>query len=290
MTLDQQGRTWLKGNLHTHTTNSDGKFSPAEAEELYRSRGYDFLALTDHWKCSETEEKDGFLLISGCEYNFNERVQDGVFHIVGFGMERNPGVEKSDSPQLCIDKIHRAGGLAQLAHPAWSLNTPEQILSLHGLDATEIYNSVSGLPRNCRPYSGAVLDMIAAQGHFLPLLATDDTHFYMEADSCRSYIMVQAEERTKEAIFAAIRNGAFYATQGPELHMEREGRTLRVRTSPVESIVCYTDAAWDPHRAEVGENITEAEFTLSPIVTFARIEATDAQGNCAWSSYIDFRV
>lgn len=38
----------LKGCLHTHTTCSDGKLSPQEVANAYESRGYDFIAFTDH--------------------------------------------------------------------------------------------------------------------------------------------------------------------------------------------------------------------------------------------------
>ena len=39
---------WYKGNLHTHTTESDGRLSPLETIRIYAEHGYDFLALTDH--------------------------------------------------------------------------------------------------------------------------------------------------------------------------------------------------------------------------------------------------
>ena len=39
---------WYKGNLHTHTTQSDGRLSPQEAVRWYEQNGYDFVALTDH--------------------------------------------------------------------------------------------------------------------------------------------------------------------------------------------------------------------------------------------------
>ena len=39
---------WYKGNLHTHTTQSDGAVSPEEMMACYRKAGYDFLALSDH--------------------------------------------------------------------------------------------------------------------------------------------------------------------------------------------------------------------------------------------------
>jgi len=289
MYIDEQGQTWYKGNLHTHTTRSDGKSTPEDTAVLYRRHGYDFLALTDHWVVSENGNSEGLLLLSGAEYNFGQNVREGIFHIVGTGMVCDPGVTREDSPQACVDKIRAAGGLVHLAHPAWSLNTPQQIASLSGLDATEVYNSVSGLPRNCRPDSGFILDLMAAQGCFLPLIAADDTHFYYEADTCRSFIRVRAEECSREAIIAAIRRGDFYATQGPHLSVHLDGRKLRVHCSPAAAIICYTDTVWENHRADVGDGITEAEFTLAPAVTFARIEVMDADGNRAWSNYFDMR-
>jgi hypothetical protein len=40
--------TWWKGNLHTHTFWSDGNDFPEMVAEWYRTRGYNFLAITDH--------------------------------------------------------------------------------------------------------------------------------------------------------------------------------------------------------------------------------------------------
>ena len=39
--------TWAKANVHTHTTNSDGKMSPADVVNAYRDRGYKILSITD---------------------------------------------------------------------------------------------------------------------------------------------------------------------------------------------------------------------------------------------------
>lgn len=286
MYIDEQGKKWFKGNLHTHTTVSDGRLSPAAAAELYRTNGYDFLALTDHWNLSHTKEEEGLLLLSGCEYNFHTNVRDGIYHIVGVGMQTDPAVRRNDTPQTAISKIHAAGGLAILAHPAWSLNTPEQLLSLPGLDATEIFNSVSDLPYNCRPYSGLIIDMLAARGYILPLTAADDTHFYEKADTCRSYIMVQADECSPQAILSAVRCGKLYATQGPQLHAEACGRRIYVRCSPASAIVFFTDSVWVNHRAEVGTSLTEAVYDAAPGDSFVRVEITDRDGKSAWSGCI----
>lgn len=39
---------WYKGNLHCHTTDSDGSLTPAEVVQYYKKEGYDFLAISDH--------------------------------------------------------------------------------------------------------------------------------------------------------------------------------------------------------------------------------------------------
>ena len=41
-------KRWYKGNLHTHTFWSDGMAFPEESVTWYKSRGYNFLGLSDH--------------------------------------------------------------------------------------------------------------------------------------------------------------------------------------------------------------------------------------------------
>ena len=47
MYIDNTGRRWFKGNLHMHTTESDGALTPAEAAALYTENGYDFACSED---------------------------------------------------------------------------------------------------------------------------------------------------------------------------------------------------------------------------------------------------
>jgi hypothetical protein len=46
--LAQPAPRWWKGNLHTHTLWSDGDDFPEMVVDWYKTRGYDFLALSDH--------------------------------------------------------------------------------------------------------------------------------------------------------------------------------------------------------------------------------------------------
>ena len=301
MFIDANGKTWYKGNLHTHTTVTDGKKTPEEVSALYRENGYDFLSLTDHWKHSETRmTDDGMLLLRGCEYNINGAdILAGVFHIVAIG-EREPAkldqklANGTYTAQDIVDAIHAVGGIAILAHPAWSLETCEQMLPLNGFDGIEIYNSVSGLPRNCRPYSGEVIDQLAARGKVFTSMCADDSHFYQN-EACMSYIYVQADALTEEAILDAIRAGRVMATQGPRFHVSvepidgSENRRVRYTCDPVSQIVFYTGSVWHDSRSICGENITEGEFILRPFDRFVRAEFIDADGSIGFDTPILYR-
>lgn len=285
MQIDIFGKSRYKVNLHMHTTLSDGQRSPAEAVQIYRSKGYDVVALTDHWFWGEGEEVPDFTVLSGAEYNIGGAdCRNGVYHIVGIGMRHAPSLSKDMSAQKIIDGIHAAGGIAILAHPAWSLNTPEQMMNLKNIDATEIYNSVSGMHMSRRPDSGLLVDMIAANGLYLPLLASDDTHYY-DGDECYSWIMVEASDNTREAILSAIRAKKFYATQGPEVHLWREGDEFVVKCSPCREINFLSNRVWCKRVFE-GEGLTEARYTPVEGEIFIRVEVTDADGKRAWSNII----
>lgn len=285
MYTDLLGKTRCKVNLHMHTTLSDGLLSPADAVKRYWERGYDALAITDHWSFGNAAEYNGMTILTGGEYNtLHSNAARGVYHIVGVGMRNAPVLSKDMPPQKIIDAIHKVGGLAILAHPAWSLNTPEQIRALHGIDATEIYNSVSGMHHSDRPDSGIIVDQLGLEEIFFPLLAADDAHYY-DGDECYAWIMVEAEDNDRSFLIPAIRKGNFYATQGPEVHMWREGDEMVLRCSPARRIVFLSNSVWN-ERVFTGTDLTEARYKFSKSETYVRAEVTDANGKRAWTNCV----
>ena len=60
---------FYKANLHCHTTVSDGKLSPAEIKDAYKSHGYSIVAYTDHDIMIPHDElnDEGFLALHGYE-------------------------------------------------------------------------------------------------------------------------------------------------------------------------------------------------------------------------------
>jgi hypothetical protein len=293
MYADFYGRHWYKGNLHAHTTQSDGQISPKEAAAIYRHQGYDFLSITDHWVPSlpaTDEPEDGLLLLSGCEYHveykepYFSRNRVVIIHINGIGFSSIPVLEQG--PELrgqdMVDAILAADGIAIFNHPAWSRNTPDDIRSLKGVLAVEIYNSVSGFAKNQFPDSSFHVDQLALGGMMLGVIAADDSHWYI-GEECRGYIMVQADRLDRRHIMEAIRGGRYFASQGPWVEADVKDRVVQVRCSRAAEIRIHENRTAGGLFRNQGL-ITGATYPLHDDVYYYRVEVTDERGNKAWTS------
>ena len=280
-----------KGNLHCHTTNSDGKLTPREAAALYRAAGYDFLSITDHRRVTDPREAESdLLLLPGLEldYHVMGRHRQAV-HLIGVGVDDRLMDEPQvlTSPQQGIDLIRAHSGLAIFAHPAWSLNEPETIEGLQNISAVEIYNHVSDAPWNApRGDSSLILDECFSDGCLLPVVAGDDAHHY-NGDQCHSAVIACAEACTREGILSALAQGHVYASQGPRItEMRFSDGVLSLSCSPCRQIIFFSNMFYGRGRVITGAGITQAAYQVQPAETFVRVEITDEQGLRAWSSPI----
>ncbi len=286
MFTDMFGNKRYKINLHTHTTLSDGRVSPEIAARVYRQAGYDAIAFTDHWILNKGGTIENLPILAGCEYNFGtDPMTDPVYHILAILPDRNPEVEKTDSPQVCIDKIIRADGIPVLAHPAWSLNDPEKVMKLTGIEFTEIYNTVSGKHASNRPYSGAFVDMMACRGVYFGLLATDDTHYY-DGDEATASIMIKSDSLCPEDLRRALKAGDYYATTGPELHTFVRDGFIEIYCSSCVTVDVFTNACWAKDHHNEGEHLTHVIVPLKETDRFVRVEATDKEGRTAYTNTV----
>ena len=285
MIINSLGEKYYKLALHLHTTVSDGRKTPGEVAREYKADGYDAIAFTDHWKYGEGGELEGLKIISGCEYNIggNETIE-GVYHIVSLFTKENPNLKRDATPQEAVDAINAAGGIAVLAHPFWSVNTPEDLINLNGVFATEIYNAVSDAGQSMRPYSDYFIDLCANKGAYPYIFATDDAHAYYGKDNRLGWVMVKADELTNEALLQALKRGDFYATEGPYLRAYRDKNKLIIDTSPCEIIGTISNLSWDRDRVLRGEDLTHFEYEIREKDKWVRVEARDKDGKRAWSN------
>lgn len=175
----------LKGNLHAHTTFSDGRFPVEEVVARYRDLGYDFLAITDHDDLVQPDywvnipsSDDSMIILPGVELDYRPLAQ----HV---------GKVTGDRETLYI-----------LNHPARYKLTVEQTLrrireiSREGFPIQAVEISDTGVYQ-------AEYDVDAVR---LPKVATDDSHGDVHIG--RAWIEVNAA-RNPDAILRAIKAGDF---------------------------------------------------------------------------------
>jgi len=284
---------FYRGNLHTHSTLSDGTKTPKQVCALYRSLGYDFLAITDHflqqygYPMTDTRAyrtKD-FTTLIGAELHAPRTVNGNLWHIlaVGLPLDFAPLGEDEDGPQLA-QRAMSSGAFVAIAHPGWYHLTPADALSLGKVDAIEIFNGTS-IDHNDAPDGWGLADMLADQGHRYWVCATDDAHITpRRADVATGWVMVKADALEPDALLAALKAGAFYSSTGPEIYDIKfsKNQRLTVRCSPASRV--FVTGGGYLARSEYGNGITEARFDLkgwsSP---YFRVTVRDANDKRAWT-------
>lgn len=297
------GKTFLKGGLHCHTTRSDGKLTPEQVLEYAAGQGYDFMALTDHqiYNFRNFAPESGVLVIPGMEYG-NDLVKENgfrCFHTLCLGPSAEDGngfeqdqkfpwgtAPNSEEYQPWLDDAHKKKNLTVLCHPIWSQTSAKYFETQKGNLAMEIWNSSSAFYCDCDD-DAAYWDEILGQGKHWYGVATDDSHGF--EDLCRGWVMVKAEKNLN-SILKALENGEFYSSCGPEIYdFYVEENKAVIDCSPVSKIRLQSDK--HPNRIETDENgsLTHAEFDLNYWAgkyDYVRISIVDAQGRKAWTNPI----
>jgi YD repeat-containing protein len=282
---------WLRGNLHCHSTLSDGHRTPAEVARAYSAAGYDFLAITDHyeerWDWSITEPSDvdtDLVLLRGAELSSSDWSDADVFWVVAVGL--NAPLQRSangEQPSAVIEAAHRSGAFIGLVHPRLSDVSEHQALGLTHLHAIEIYDQGSVYFDN-RPDGWATCEALLAAGRRISAFAADDNHFDQPWEGFQAWVEVRAE-RDPESIVEALKVGDYYSTQGPLIHsIETSPQAITLRFDPARAVIAQT-RDWRLTRKEVGNGITSATFNTAAFAgDYVRFTIIDDNGLRAWSN------
>jgi hypothetical protein len=223
---------WFRGNLHSHTTESDGRESPAEVMAHYRRQGYDFLCLSDHdmlTRADPAEVPDGLTILPGFEAGVGP-------HILCVGV--NELIPKMSDRQAVIDRTNAQGGFAVLNHPNWGRSfshwDQEMLESLQGYAGIEIYNGVIEVLEGS-PYALDRWDRLLTAGKRVWGFAHDDSH--SREGIGLGWLMVQAETCTPDSLLPAMTAGGFYNSTGVTLdRIERDGDTWLIESGNADRI------------------------------------------------------
>ena len=293
--------TMLKGALHCHTTRSDGKGDPGDVMRMHKEHGYDFIAITDHrrYNYESFAPETGLTVIPGMEMDGN-LPGPGIhcFHEVCIGPEKDKGngyeqdqrfesarATCEEEFQPVLDEIHANGNLTIYCHPQWSNTPAHEFDGLRGNIAMEIWNSGCVIEDDIDYDNGFVWDELLVKGVKLWAVATDDGHAMNQ--HCCGWVMVNAKNDV-DSILQALKDGAFYASTGPEIYDFRiENGKAIVECSECEHITFYFGKRpGGMTRAAEGECVTHAERDIAPDMPYVRASVVDRQGRRAWTNPI----
>ncbi|WP_219836888.1 CehA/McbA family metallohydrolase [Paenibacillus sp. R14(2021)] len=304
------GGSWYKGNLHGHSTLSDGRLTPEQLREAYKQQGYHFIAHSEHdfFSNFEADNEPNFILLPASEVGLRMPADDcRIFHLhVIMGTDEHlaaatkeplkhmepikwPDFVSYDTAQGFIDDMTARGNIVMFNHPHWSTVEWEDVYALDNLFALEVYNHCSEWMENMGN-SRVMWETLLRKGKKLWGTATDDNHnnyplYSKQNDSFGGWVVVKAPELTRNAVVQALVEGSFYSSTGPEIYEFRiENDEVIFECSPVERI--YMNGDLRQYQIELGENITSLRKKLRGDENFIRIECYDKNGKFAFTNPI----
>ena len=293
--FDQKSR-FYRGNLHGHSTHSDGMLSSQDVIEAYRGGGYDFTCLSDHlWHdprfaaktVNDTSalDRDDFITITSAEMHClgKKYAADHLWHLVANGLPADfEMASKNETATHMIARAQDAGAYVSLAHPEWYSLTEEEAMLASEVDAVEVYNH-SCVICAARGSGVATIDLLLNENKRVLINATDDSHFRTD-DIGGGWVMVAADMLTPATLIAALKQGHNYSSTGADItSLSIENKTLHVETSEASAII----VSGGGHEALFvnGEKLTEATFDLAQLKSpYFRVTVITADRLQAWSN------
>lgn len=298
---------WAKANTHTHTTNSDGDSSPAIVVGLYRNKGYNILAITDHGyvtNCTTLTNLSGnFICVSSEEWTSTK-------HVVRINVNSTYNNNIANI-QNAVNAAYNSSGFAIVAHPNWTSTiwTLNDLTSLQNYTAMEIYNKV--IERlSPDPYSVQKWDDVLKTGKKVFGVAADDMH-QVNVDLGYGFTKVYMPEFTLQAYVNSMKSGYFYASQGPnmdsepfslvcdELNSYHMGESANCSTVRINATISATNSSFIMKNISFIKDGIEisfrncssqnCSFSYSENVSssgYYRLQATDSNNRRIWSNPI----
>lgn len=292
--------TFYKANMHMHTTVSDGRMTPQEVKDAYKSQGYSIVAFTDHEVIVPHNDlrDESFLPITAYEIAFNESIPNVGFDFIktyhlnlyakdpenvistafceGAIWERIKPIKQYLTEEMrahhtdrvysvaCVNDMiamaNKEGFLVSYNHPVWSLQDYSDYAALKGLWGVEVYNT--GCDRVGYVDTAQPFDDLLRGGEPVYPLATDDAHSL--ADCFGGWLMVRADKLEYAEVMKALENGDFYASTGPEIReISIENGVLHVACSDAASVFVSTERRFCKRAIAKEAPLTAADFDLT---------------------------
>jgi hypothetical protein len=300
-----------RGNLHTHSIESDGDATPEEVYRFYRDHDYQFVALTDHNHFVDPKtyrwlEKPRFKIIAGEEITMSAEGKEIHVNALCIDHKILGGTfdTKKQALEHAIDLTARQGGVALINHPNFGAALDLGDLLDGGRHAAllEIWSGhpyVYSAGVDGRPSHEALWEAALSRGMTFAAVGVDDAHHFKApplsgkaAAPARAWIATYSEPGAPVDVDATcdkIRRGAFYASSGARIERLRvQGSALDVWPADPGATVTFLGVSGrvlGKHRAD---ETGRAHYELARGEPWVRARIDTPSGKRAWTQ--PFRV
>ena len=293
---------YFKGNLHTHTLNSDGDSTPDDVVRWYREHGYNFVTLTDH---NYLTSVDGLNALHGADGKFlvmkgeevTDRFGNKPIHVNGLDPESliqtTGGSSVVDMVQRMVDAIRAARGVPSINHPnfGWAISADE-LAQVQRTRLFEVFNGhplVNNLGGGGVPGLEAVWDRMLSSGKLLYGIAVDDAHYFKRPEDKtaprpgQGWVYVRAPRLESRALIEALERGDFYSSTGVELQSVAASATAMTITVKTEPQSKYRIQFIGKQGAVLSEALASpATYTFRGDESYVRAKVIESNGKLAW--------
>ena len=296
------GHQWFKGNLHSHTLNSDGDSTPDDVVRWYREHGYHFVAITDHNYFTNVDglnalhgADDKFVVVKGEEVT--DRFGDKPIHVNALdpaGFIKPPGGPSVVAMvQNMIDAIRAARGAPSVNHPnfGWAIS-PDELAQVQRTRLFEVFNghpTVNNLGGGGVPGLEETWDRILSSGKLLYGIAVDDAHYFKRPEDKTvprpgfGWVHVRAERLEPRAIVEALERGEFYSSTGVELQaLDVTASAMTVTVRQERSSKYRIQFIGRQGRVLAETTTSPATYTFKGDEGYVRANVIESNGKLAW--------
>ncbi len=221
ITFEEKSKKWIFGDLHSHSTASDGKLDIYQLGKMAKKKGLDFIAVSNHNNYAENlalPHKSGLTFIPAVEWTHYKG------HMNLFGptnpFENSFVANSEDEMKAVINKAKELGALVSVNHPKCSF-CPYLWDDENGFDIIEIWN---GPMRAANMRAIAWWTELLKKGRRLPAVGGSDFHRRHRFVSLGNPVTaVSADSASVKDILTALSSGHAYVTfcvKGPRLELQ----------------------------------------------------------------------
>jgi len=273
------GSLSLKGQLHCHTTNSDGLDSPSALVTAYKDAGFNFMTITDHNFITPDPSISGITWIGTSSEESQER------HINAFD------ITIRDSTLINTQDIinfHRANNkITSLNHSNWNYDQDsiskavlqDEILKLFDFNFIEVFNGTTGT------YAETQWDWALSSGKKVFGTSVDDCHNITASNQFNAgWVVVHVNSNDKASILDNLRRGNFYSSTGNDISVSVSENVITASSTTSSNITFIGN---NGRLLQSNDGVTSVTYTIRGDEGYVRVNSVKVSNSTkAWSNPI----